>query len=214
MRVGVIGGGLMGSGIAEVCARSGVDVTVVEVDPGRADRSRAAIERSLDRGVRGGHVSDEDRATALERLAYTTALDDIEGADAAIEAIVEDEQAKRELFVRLDKLLPDSQFLASNTSSVPIMKLGAGTSQPHKVIGLHFFNPVPVLPLVEIVHSIMTADETAARAREFAEDTLGKQCIDSQRCGCTSRASRRARTSTAGWCSAARTRWGPCGSPT
>jgi 3-hydroxybutyryl-CoA dehydrogenase len=180
MRVGVIGGGLMGSGIAEVCARSGVDVTVVEVDPGRADRSRAAIERSLDRGVRGGHVSDEDRATALERLAYTTALDDIEGADAAIEAIVEDEQAKRELFVRLDKLLPDSQFLASNTSSVPIMKLGAGTSQPHKVIGLHFFNPVPVLPLVEIVHSIMTADETAARAREFAEDTLGKQCIDSQ----------------------------------
>ena len=84
------------------------------------------------------------------------------------------------MFRRLDELLPDAQFLASNTSSVPIMKLGAETSQPHKVIGLHFFNPVPVLPLVEIVHSIMTADETATRAREFAEETLGKQCIDSQ----------------------------------
>jgi 3-hydroxybutyryl-CoA dehydrogenase len=180
MRVGVIGGGLMGSGIAEVCARSGVDVTVVEVDPARAEKSRAAIEKSLDRGVRSEKVSPDDRAAALERLAYTTSLDDVEGADAAIEAIVEDEAAKRDLFVRLDQLLPDAQFLASNTSSVPIMKLGAGTSQPQKVIGLHFFNPVPVLPLVEIVHSIMTADETADRARKFAEETLGKQCIDSQ----------------------------------
>jgi 3-hydroxybutyryl-CoA dehydrogenase len=180
MRVGVIGGGLMGSGIAEVCARSGVDVTVVEVDPPRAEKSRAAIEKSLDRGMRSGKVSEDERAAALDRLAFATSLEDVEGADAAIEAIVEDEHAKRELFMRLDKLLPDAQFLASNTSSVPIMKLGAGTSQPHKVIGLHFFNPVPVLPLVEIVHSIMTADETATRAREFAEQTLGKECIDSQ----------------------------------
>jgi 3-hydroxybutyryl-CoA dehydrogenase len=170
----------MGSGIAEVCARSGVDVTVVEVDPERCEKSRAAIEKSLDRGVRGGHVSEEDRASALERLAFTSSLEDIEGSDAAIEAIIEDERLKRELFKRLDSLLPDAEFLASNTSSVPIMKLGAETSQPHKVIGLHFFNPVPVLPLVEIVHSIMTADETAARAREFAEATLGKECIDSQ----------------------------------
>jgi len=170
----------MGSGIAEVCARSGVDVTVVEVDAERCDKSQAAIARSLDRGVRGGHVSEEDRASALERLAFTSSLDDVEGADAAIEAIIEDERLKRELFKRLDALLPDASFLASNTSSVPIMKLGAETSQPHKVIGLHFFNPVPVLPLVEIVHSIMTADETAARAREFAEQTLGKECIDSQ----------------------------------
>jgi 3-hydroxybutyryl-CoA dehydrogenase len=180
MRVGVIGGGLMGAGIAEVCARSGVDVTVVEVDGGRAERSRAAIEKSLDRGVRGGHVSEEDREGALERLAFTDTLEDVEGADAAIEAIVEDEALKREMFRRLDALLPDAQFLASNTSSVPIMKLGAETTQPQKVIGMHFFNPVPVLPLVEIVHSIMTADETATRAREFAEGTLGKQCIDSQ----------------------------------
>jgi 3-hydroxybutyryl-CoA dehydrogenase len=180
MRVGVIGGGLMGSGIAEVCARSGVDVTVVEVDDARCEKSRAAIEKSLDRGVRGGHVSEDERSTAVERLAFTSSIDDVEGADAAIEAIIEDEGMKRDLFKKLDALLPDAQFLASNTSSVPIMKLGAETTQPHKVIGLHFFNPVPVLPLVEIVHSIMTADETATRAREFAEQTLGKECIDSQ----------------------------------
>jgi 3-hydroxybutyryl-CoA dehydrogenase len=180
MRVGVIGGGLMGSGIAEVCARSGVDVTVVEVDEGRIEKSQAAIEKSLDRGVRGGHMSEDDRASALEHLAFTSSLDDLEGSDAAIEAIIEDEGLKRDMFRRLDALLPDAQFLASNTSSVPIMKLGAETTQPHRVIGLHFFNPVPVLPLVEIVHSIMTDDETADRVREFAEQTLGKQCIDSQ----------------------------------
>jgi 3-hydroxybutyryl-CoA dehydrogenase len=170
----------MGAGIAEVCARSGVDVTVVEVSEERCEQSRSSISRSLDRGVRGGHVSEEDRSSALEHLAFTSSLDDIAGADAAIEAIIEDESLKRDMFRRLDELLPDALFLASNTSSVPIMKLGAGTSQPHKVIGLHFFNPVPVLPLVEIVHSIMTADETATRAREFAEKTLGKECIDSQ----------------------------------
>src|SRR3954464_7472001 len=180
MRVGVIGGGLMGSGIAEVCARSGVDVTVVEVDPDRCEKSQAAITKSLDRGVRGGHVSEEDRSAALEHLAFSTSLEDVEGADAAIEAIIEDETAKREMFRRLDALLPDAQFLASNTSSVPIMKLGAETSQPHRVLGLHFFNPVPVLPLVEIVTSIMTPPDTVDRARSFAEETLGKQCIDSQ----------------------------------
>jgi 3-hydroxybutyryl-CoA dehydrogenase len=180
MRVGVIGGGLMGSGIAEVCARSGVDVTVVEVDSARIEKSRTAIEKSLSRGVRAGKVTEEARDEALERLAFTSALEDVEGADAAIEAVIEDEQAKREVFRRLDQILPEARFLASNTSSVPIMKLGAETSHPHKVIGLHFFNPVPVLPLVEIVHSIMTADETATEARQFAEKTLGKQCIDSQ----------------------------------
>jgi 3-hydroxybutyryl-CoA dehydrogenase len=180
MRVGVIGGGLMGSGIAEVCARAGVDVTVVEVDSARVDKSRAAIEKSLGRAVRSGKATEADRDAALERLAFSTSLEDVEGSDVAIEAIFEDERAKRDLFRRLDQLLPDATFLASNTSSVPIMKLGAGTSKPHRVIGMHFFNPVPVLPLVEIVHSIMTADETARRARAFAEETLGKQCIDSQ----------------------------------
>ena len=180
MRIGVVGGGLMGSGIAEVCARSGVDVTVVEADDERSERSRAAIAKSLDRGMRSGKVTQEDRDAAIDRLAFTTDLEDIAGADAAIEAIVENEAAKRELFKRLDEVLPDAQFLASNTSSVPIMKLGAETGQPHRVLGLHFFNPVPVLPLVEIVASIMTTPDTVDRARRFAEDVLGKQCIDSQ----------------------------------
>ena len=180
MRIGVVGGGLMGSGIAEVCARAGVDVTVVEADDGAAERARARIEKSLDRGVRSGKLSTEDREAAAERLAYTCRIDDLEGSDAAIEAIIENEAAKRELFTRLDALLPDADFLASNTSSVPIMKLGAGTSNPERVLGLHFFNPVPVLPLVEVVRSIMTGDEAIEKARTFAQDTLGKVCIDSQ----------------------------------
>src|SRR5204863_5878763 len=100
MRIGVVGGGLMGSGIAEVCARAGVDVTVVEVDAERGEKSRAAIEKSLDRGVRAGKLSAEDRAAAVERLAFSTELEDIEGSDAAIEAIIEDETAKRDLFKR------------------------------------------------------------------------------------------------------------------
>jgi len=180
MRVGVIGGGLMGSGIAEVCARSGVDVTVVEVDESRLGQTRAKIDKSLDRAAGSGRLEAGDRAAAGDRLAYTTSLDDLEGADAAIEAIIENEQTKRDLFLKLDEVLPDAEFLASNTSSVPIMKLAAGTSKPERVLGMHFFNPVPVLPLVELVRSIMTSEQTLERAREFAQDTLGKTSIDSQ----------------------------------
>jgi 3-hydroxybutyryl-CoA dehydrogenase len=180
MRVAVIGGGLMGSGIAEVCARSGVDVTVVEADDGRAEKTREKIEQSLERASRKGKLSDEDRAAALEHLAVTSSLDDVAGADAAIEAIVEDEHAKRDVFKRLDALLPDAQWIATNTSSVPIMKLAAETSKPDRVLGMHFFNPVPVLPLVEIVRSIMTSPQVVEDVRGFAEQTLGKQCIDSQ----------------------------------
>jgi len=180
MRVGVVGGGLMGSGIAEVCARSGVDVTVVEADDAGVARAEAAIERSLDRAIKAGKLDAGDRQATLDRLAFTTDLAHVEGADAAIEAVVEDEALKRDVFKRLDEVLPDAQFLASNTSSVPIMKLGAETSHPGRVIGLHFFNPVPVLPLVEVVRSIMTSDDTLERATSFAEETLGKITIHSQ----------------------------------
>src|SRR5262245_1827177 len=180
MRVGVIGGGLMGSGIAEVCARSGVDVTVVEASEERAERTRAAIDRSLARGVRSGKLDEDGKAAALEHLVVTAVFEDLEGVDAAIEAVIEDEQLKRDVFRRLDELLPDAKFLASNTSSVPIMKLGAETKHPGRVLGMHFFNPVPVLPLVELVTSIMTEPETVDSVREFAQETLGKQCIDSQ----------------------------------
>jgi 3-hydroxybutyryl-CoA dehydrogenase len=180
MRVGVVGAGLMGSGIAEVCARAGVDVTVVEADDEGVARAQASIEHSLDRAVKAGKLDAGGREAATERLAYTSNLPDVAGADAAIEAVVEDEALKRDVFKRLDEALPDAQFLASNTSSVPIMKLGAETSHPGRVIGLHFFNPVPVLPLVEVVRSIMTSEETVERARSFAEDTLGKITIHSQ----------------------------------
>jgi 3-hydroxybutyryl-CoA dehydrogenase len=180
MRVGVIGGGVMGSGIAEVCARARVAGTVVETDDERAERTRAAIEKSLARGVRSGKLSEEDRVAALDHLVVTATFEDLDGSDAAIEAVVEDEALKRDVFRRLDELLPEATFLASNTSSVPIMKLGAQTKHPGRVLGLHFFNPVPVLPLVEIVTSIMTEPETVEIARDFAQGTLGKQCIDSQ----------------------------------
>ncbi len=170
----------MGSGIAEVCARSGVDVTVVEADDAAVARAEAAIERSLDRAVKAGKLEASDREAAAGRLAFTTSFADVEGSDAAIEAVFEDDELKRRVFKQLDEALPDAQFLASNTSSVPIMKLGAETTHPGRVIGLHFFNPVPVLPLVEVVRSIMTSDETLERATSFAEETLGKTTIHSQ----------------------------------
>ena len=170
----------MGSGIAEVCARSGVDVTVVEADGASVARAEAAIERSLDRAVKAGKLEASDREAAAGRVAFTTSFADVEGSDAAIEAVFEDEELKRRVFKQLDEVLPDAQFLASNTSSVPIMKLGAETTHPGRVVGLHFFNPVPVLPLVEVVRSIMTSDETLERATSFAEETLGKTTIHSQ----------------------------------
>jgi 3-hydroxybutyryl-CoA dehydrogenase len=180
MRVGIVGGGLMGSGIAEVCARGGVDVTLVEVDDERAARTRTAIERSLERGMRAGKLDAAAREDALGRLAFSTRVEDVEGSDAAIEAIIEDEDAKRALFADLDRVLPEATFLATNTSSVPIMKLAAETSRPERVLGMHFFNPVPVLTLVEIVRSIMTSEETLNEAKAFATDQLGKVTIDSQ----------------------------------
>ena len=179
MRVGVVGGGLMGSGIAEVCARAGIDVTVVEVDPQRAEAARDRIERSLARAVKAGKLDEAGQADAFERLAFTAELDDLAGSDAAIEAIIESEDAKRHVFRALDEILPAAKFLASNTSSVPIMKLAAETSRPERVLGLHFFNPVPVLKLVEIVRSIMTSEEVRTEAKEFVHG-LGKEVIDSQ----------------------------------
>lgn len=179
MRIGVVGGGLMGSGIAEVCARAGIEVTVVEVDSRRAEATRRSLERSLTRAVKRGKLDSAAQTEALGRLAFTSELDDLAGSDAAIEAIIESESAKREVFAALDRILPKAAFLASNTSSVPIMKLAAETSRPERVLGLHFFNPVPVLRLVEVVRSIMTSESVLAEAKQFAR-RLGKEVIDSQ----------------------------------
>jgi 3-hydroxybutyryl-CoA dehydrogenase len=179
MRVGVVGGGLMGSGIAEVCARAGIDVTVVEVSSERADMTRRSVEHSMERAIKAGKLEPSAHADVVSRLAYSTAIEDVSGADFAIEAIIESESAKRAVFHELDRVLPDARFLASNTSSVPIMKLAAETARPERVLGLHFFNPVPVLSLVEVVRSIMTSDSVLAEAKAFARE-LGKETIDSQ----------------------------------
>jgi 3-hydroxybutyryl-CoA dehydrogenase len=180
-RVGVVGCGLMGSGIAEVCAKAGLDVLVGEVTSGAVEAGRARIEKSLDRGVRSGKLSEDERAAALHRIRVTTDLGEFADRQFVVEAVAEQEQVKTDVFTTLDKVVQDEDaILASNTSSIPIMKLGMATGRPHHVIGVHFFNPVPVLPLVELVPSLLTTEETRQRAEEFVSGVLGKQVIRSQ----------------------------------
>lgn len=178
-RVGVVGGGLMGSGIAEVAARSGRSVIVAEANQGAADAAQTRIEKSLRRAAERGKLDDPD--AVLSRIGYVTDLEALADRDLVVEAIVENEDAKTELFARLDTIVTSPEaILASNTSSIPIMKLAVATSRPQQVLGIHFFNPVPVLSLVELVPSLMTSEETAARARAFVQDGLGKHAIDCQ----------------------------------
>jgi len=180
-RVGVVGCGLMGSGIAEVCARAGFDVVVREVDASAAERGQQRVLASLDRGVRSGKLSEPERDAAVARLTFTTDLGDLADRHLVVEAVVEDEALKTEVFSVLDKVVTsDGAVLASNTSSIPVMKLGIATSRPEQVIGIHFFNPVPVLRLVELVPSLLTSKETVARAAAFAQGGLGKQVIHCQ----------------------------------
>ncbi|GAB3113893.1 3-hydroxybutyryl-CoA dehydrogenase [Janibacter alkaliphilus] len=178
-RIGVVGGGLMGAGIAEVCARAGSAVVVVESEQTRADDSRARLEKSLRRAQERGKLDDAE--AVLQRITVTTELEDLADRQLVVEAIVEDESAKVDLFKRLDQIVTDQDaILASNTSSIPIMKLATVTSRPSHVLGIHFFNPVPVLKLVELVPSLMTADETTERSREYVEGSLGKNAITCQ----------------------------------
>lgn len=179
-RVGTVGCGLMGSGIAEVAARAGCNVTVYDIDEPALAVGRQRIERSLARAVSAGKLQGALRQEALDRMTFTTDLDAMADRQIVIEAIVEDESMKADMFRRLDKIVTDPQaILASNTSSVPIMKLAMATSRPEQVVGLHFFNPVPVLRLVEFITSLLTSDDTAARARRFAGEQLGKKVISS-----------------------------------
>ncbi|HEY3465572.1 MAG TPA: 3-hydroxybutyryl-CoA dehydrogenase [Amycolatopsis sp.] len=175
-RVGVVGCGQMGAGIAEVCARAGLDVVVVESNPAAAEAGRRRLETSLARAEKKGKIPDA--AEVLNRIRVTESLDELADRTLVVEAIVEDEAVKTDLFRQLDKIVtaPDA-VLASNTSSIPIMKLGTATERPAQVVGVHFFNPVPVLPLVELVPSLLTAPTTVDRARAFAQDALGKQAI-------------------------------------
>jgi 3-hydroxybutyryl-CoA dehydrogenase len=180
-RVGVVGGGQMGSGIAEVSARAGLDVVVAEASDAAAEAGRQRIETSLARAVKAGKLSEEDRVAVLDRVAFATELEVMADREVVIEAIVEDEAAKVDVFRRLDRIVDDEQaILASNTSSIPIMKLAMATQRPEQVCGIHFFNPVPVLHLVELVTSLHTSPETANQAEEFAAAKLGKRVIKSK----------------------------------
>ncbi|MDN0200648.1 3-hydroxybutyryl-CoA dehydrogenase [Streptomyces sp. S.PNR 29] len=180
-RVGVVGAGQMGRGIAEVCARAGLSVTLCDVTEDRARAGLAGVADSLLRAEKKGTLTPQDRAHALAGIAVTADLSRLAAAHLVIEAAVEDEDAKTALFRRLDEVVtaPDA-VLASNTSSIPIARLAAATSRPRSVIGLHFFNPVPVLPLVEVIPSLHTSRATEQRVRAFAGEVLGKRTIVAQ----------------------------------
>lgn len=177
-RVGVIGAGQMGAGIAEVSARAGVDVLVFETTDALVTAGRNRITKSLERAVSAGKVTEPEKDAALSKLKFTTTIDDLADRQLVIEAVIEDADVKAKIFADLDRVIADPDaVLASNTSSIPIMKLAAATQNPARVLGLHFFNPVPVLPLVELVSTLVTADAAAARVEEFAGTVLGKQVV-------------------------------------
>jgi 3-hydroxybutyryl-CoA dehydrogenase len=177
-RIGVVGGGMMGSGIAEVCARAGLDVVVVEASPAAAASAHRRISESLGRAATRGKIDPRERDAALANIRVEPELDALADRDLLIEAVAEDESAKTAIFARLDAIVgrPDA-ILASNTSSIPIMKLAMATSRPEHVIGVHFFNPVPMLSLVELVPSLLTGDKTLLRSEAFVTNSLGKQPI-------------------------------------
>lgn len=178
-RIGVVGCGLMGSGIAEVAARAGGEVIVAEGGQAALDRGQERVQRSLQRAEQKGRI--DSAADVLDRISFVTDLSAMADRQLVIEAIAEDEDAKTALFRELDRIIesPDA-LLASNTSSIPIMKLAVATERPTHVLGVHFFNPVPVLSLVELVPSLLTADAATEQARGYVEEQLGKHAIMSQ----------------------------------
>jgi 3-hydroxybutyryl-CoA dehydrogenase len=177
--VGVVGCGLMGSGIAEVCARAGMATVVVESTASAMRAGRERLGRSLLRAEQKGRIPSADQV--LDRISFGTDFDALADRELVIEAIAEDEAAKTSVFTLLDRIVdsPDT-ILASNTSSIPIMKLAVATQRPRQVLGIHFFNPVPVLSLVELVPSLLTADEVTSRSRALVETQLGKHAIMAQ----------------------------------
>ena len=177
--VAVLGCGLMGSGIAEVTARAGYRTLVREVSDELCERGMKAITRSLDRAVEKGKIDAATRDQALGRIQTTTSLADLADADLVIEAVTEDLEIKNALFRELDDICPARTIFASNTSSLTIAAMAAATKRPDRVVGLHFFNPVPVMKLVEVVRTIATSDETFRTAFAFAQ-SLGKEPIEAR----------------------------------
>jgi 3-hydroxybutyryl-CoA dehydrogenase len=176
--VGVVGCGTMGAGIAELCARSGLDVRVMVSSTASAEAGRRRITGVLDRGVRKGTVTEAAREAALARISFTTDLIDLADRQLVVESVPEQPDVKIDLFRQLDKVVEDEDaILASNTSSIPIVRLARAAGRPHRVVGTHFFNPVAMLPLVELTGSALTDEGTLAAAEEFLVDVLGKQVI-------------------------------------
>jgi 3-hydroxybutyryl-CoA dehydrogenase len=175
--VGVVGGGIMGSGIAEVAARSGCDVVLREVNEAAIEGAQARLTASLDRAVRNGKLAVGERNDIIDRVRFTDTLDDLSECDLVAEAAIEDEDAKTAIFAALGKVVRPDVLLTSNTSSIPIMKLAAVTPGPQRVVGMHFFNPATVLPLVEVIPCELTSEETVQRVHQFAHDRLGKTII-------------------------------------
>jgi 3-hydroxybutyryl-CoA dehydrogenase len=179
-RVGVVGLGLMGSGIAEVCAKAGLDVVAVEYDDAAVEAGLGRVRASVARAVSKGKL-DQDAADALlGRLTATTDYAALADRDLVIEAATENEQAKLSIFARLDEAVQPDALLVSNTSSIPIARIAAATKRPAQVLGMHFFNPVPVQPLVELIPSLSTSAEALAAVEAFATGPLGKNVIHAQ----------------------------------
>jgi 3-hydroxybutyryl-CoA dehydrogenase len=177
--VGVVGCGLMGSGIAEVCARAGYTTRVRELNQDLLQKGQQRIERSLQTAVERGKLEAGARDAALGRLRGTTSLDDFADCDLVIEAATENPQIKRQTFTELDGICPPHTILASNTSSIPIIQMATATQRPDRVLGMHFMNPVPVMPLIEYVRALTTSDQTLEAARAFGQ-SLDKRIIVSK----------------------------------
>ncbi len=177
-KVGVVGCGLMGSGIAEVCARQGLDIIVVERSPEALEAGQKRIFNSIERAVTNGKLERAAADDALASLAFETSLDALADRELVIEAVAEDEEIKTAIFAELDRIVTDPHAIfTTNTSSIPIIKLAMATQRPQQVIGMHFFNPVPVLKLVEMIPSLLSSSDTSSRIRQFAQDQLGKHVI-------------------------------------
>jgi 3-hydroxybutyryl-CoA dehydrogenase len=175
-RLAVVGAGLMGSGIAQVAAQAGWSVTLQDLDDAAVRRGRDAIGSSLDRFAAKGTLSTQEVGATLERITLTTDLDAAAEADIVVEAVFEQLDVKREVFRSLDRICRDGAVLATNTSAIPITQIAAATDRPESVVGTHFFSPVPMMRLCELVRGLKTSDATLALARTFAEE-IGKTCI-------------------------------------
>lgn len=179
-RIGVVGCGLMGAGLVEVCARAGLDVEVAVSSAASAGRGRRRVLDSLDRAVARGKLAAADRARALERITWRTGLEGMRDRELVVECVAEDEPAKLRLLAELDRTVTDPRaLLASNTSSLSIGRLATATRRPGRVVGLHFFNPVPVMPLVEVVASALTEPDARTVAEGFVTGRLGKRVVRS-----------------------------------